>query len=357
LAKSPSRVLGEIVYTEGTVSIRRGEKILSGADADIGASVLSYDLVVTGPKSRAEIDLASTSSGGAVLKIAERTAFYFDTATYDDGSRSTLVKLLAGTLAFKVEKLSGGSFTVNSGDTILGVRGTTFSVDCSPDGSILVSCAEGNVACTGSDGKSFSAKPGSLVEGAPSGALAPKLLPVDKLLANRAAWLMDKDAAVDAEGADLVLDAYSKLSAARPAFDAAMTRLDGLSSTLAAWEGILAQGRQLGPTERLEERKGLAETLLVCLKALPSFERQFYRLGDLASRKQGGAVFGGSQAAKASLDSSLASFSASREADEARMGRLRRALYVFSRLEAGTPLGEFFGEKAKALGGTSLGGL
>jgi hypothetical protein len=341
------RRLGEIVYAEGSLSIRRGEKLLTGADADIGATILAYDLVTTGPGSRAEIDLGSAASGGALIKISEKTAFYFDTSTGDDGSRSTLVKLLAGSIAFKVEKLSGtSSFVLHSGDAVLGVRGTTFAVDSSPDGSILVSCAEGLVSCSGSDGRAFQAKPGTVVQGGSDGSLAPKPLPVEKLGAGRAAWLVDAEAAVGRNGAAMVLAASKALAGARPAFDAAFASLDDLAPTLAGWERLVAAGRSLGPAERLDERKALATALLVCLKALPAFETAWYRLADLSARQAAGATLGGPAAALSALDQNLAAFAASRPGDEARLGRLRRALYVFSRLEAGTPLGEFFAEKA-----------
>jgi len=46
-------------------------------------------VLVTGPKSRAEVDLGSGSPGGASIKLAENTAFYFDTEELSEAQRKT----------------------------------------------------------------------------------------------------------------------------------------------------------------------------------------------------------------------------------------------------------------------------
>ncbi len=367
VAKQPGRALGEIVYTEGSVELRRGERVLRGPDADIGARVLAYDLLITGPRSRAEIDLGAAGAGGALIKVSERSAFYFDSAELDDGARKSLIRLLAGSMALKVEKLGSGELTIMTGNATLGVRGTTFSVDAAPDGSLLVSCAEGRVACRSPDGRELIARPGTAVEALPAApgeiaSLAPKPLPSDKLGSYRAAWLLDREAAIAASGAPLAAALDAELARARPALDAAYSRLEAQSAVLEAWERLYAQGRTIRLTEHIEERKALAAALFDCLKALPGYERPFYRLRDLAERRAallaelpprelGGKLPQGAP----SLTALFERFAVEREAVEARLGRMRRALFVFSRLAADSPVGEFFGEKASNLGsGTSL---
>ncbi|MBL8966976.1 MAG: FecR domain-containing protein [Spirochaetaceae bacterium] len=350
------RPLGEIVYAEGEVGIRRGEKLLGGADADIGARVLAYDLLLTGPKSRAEIDLGSAAAGGARVKVGERSAFYFDTAELDDGTRRSLIRLLAGSLALKVEKLGSGELTIATTSAVLGVRGTTFSVDAAPDGSLLVACAEGRVACRGPDGREFVARPGSAVEAKPAGqvpgqgaaafAVAPRPLPADRLADYRASWLLDREAELGRTGAALAVSLAAEAARARPDFDAAYAKLEAQAQVLANWERLLAAGGTIGLAERMEEKKSVAAALFACLKALPAYERPHYRLADLAARRASGKPLGGEGSAAAG--EAIAAFESGREAAEVRFGKLRRALYLFSKLAADSPLGEFFGEKAAA---------
>jgi hypothetical protein len=347
---SGPRAVGEIIYEEGEVTIHRGREVLRGKDADIGVQILSYDLVTTGPGSRVEVDLASAAAGGAIVKVSERTSFYFDTATPGDGSRKTTIRLLSGSILCKVEKLAGGSFSISSGHAALGVRGTTFAVDYSAEGSVLVSCVEGQVACTGSDGSEYRAAPGSLVEADPDGSLSSREVPVEKLLANRSSWLYAKASSIENNGASIFLDASKELAAARPAFSVAMERFDSEAPTLASWEELLAQGKSFGPTERLSERKALSQSLLVCLRALPGLERPFYRLADLAKRDEDGKKLGGSFSDLKRLGPALQEFRAGAERDELSLARIRRALFVFSRMEGDSPLGQFFAEKAEILG-------
>lgn len=343
------RAVGEITYEEGEVSIHRGREILKGKDADIGVQILSYDLVSTGAASRVEVDLASSSSGGAVLKIAERTSFYFDTTTKPDGSRKTFIRLLAGSVLFKVERLAGGSFSISSGNTVLGVRGTTFAVDYSAEGSMLVSCVEGIVSCTGTDGSEYKAEPGKLVEADPDGSLSTREISPEKLLANRSSWLYARESSIENNGASIFVDTSKDLAAARPVFEAAMSRLEAQASVLGEWEDLLEEGKTLGPTERLAERKALAQSLLVCLRTLPGFERPFYRLQNLSQREEDGRKLGGSFADMKRLTQALRDFRAGYDKDELALSRLRRALFVFSRLEGDSPLGQFFAEKVELL--------
>lgn len=311
---------------------------------------------MTGPASRVELSLGSASSGKVAVKISENTSFYFDTRVNELGEAKTLIRVLAGSLAFKVDKLLGSSaFSVSYGSTVLGVRGTTFSVDIGLDGASLVSCVEGAVVCAGSDGTAFTSRPGTAVAAGSDGILAPRLIPPDKLQSNRSAWLVTARQGVEHGGAELAVREAAGLAKARPEFQAALAGLDSLATSLAAWESILAAGRSLRPTERLEERKALAMSLLACLKALPAFELSYYRLSSLEGLKKAGLVLGGGQSALVALPGLMAEFSSRREGDEAGLGRIRRALYVFSALEADSPLGEFFGAKAASLGsGASL---
>ncbi len=312
--------------------------------------------MITGPASRVELSLGSASSGKVVVKISENTSFYFDTRVGETGEAKTLIRVLAGSLAFKVDKLVGSSaFSVSYGGTVLGVRGTTFAVDLGLDGVSLVSCVEGAVVCSGPDGTAFTSRPGTAVAAGADGIPAPRLIPPDKLQANRSAWLVTARQGVEQGGAELAVREAARLAKARPEFQAALAGLDSLAPSLAGWESILAAGRGLGPTERLEERKALATSLLVCLKALPAFELPYYRLSGLESLRKAGLVLGGSPSALSGLPGLMADFATRREGDEAGLGRIRRALYVFSALEADTPLGEFFGAKATSLGsGASL---
>ncbi|MBN2873853.1 MAG: FecR domain-containing protein, partial [Spirochaetales bacterium] len=217
------RELGEIVFAEGSVSIHR-----AGAQpeaADIGSIVRQYDVLVTGPKSRAEVDLGSGSAGGASVKLTENTAFYFDTKELGEAERKTVLQLLTGALAIKVDKLANGSFSVATEQAVLGVRGTVFIVDTVPDGSLLVTCDSGAVAVS-ADGSTTTAKPGAVVELPQAGDL--RLLAVEPadLSSYRGEWRVDAYKSFASRALSYTSAYAATIESGKPAFEAALAKLD-----------------------------------------------------------------------------------------------------------------------------------
>ena len=116
------RQIGEVVFSEGKVSVHRAGKSIM--PLDIGDVVYAYDVVMTGPGSLAQVDLGAGRPGGAFIRLSENTAFYFDSKELSAEQRRTVLQILSGSIAVKVERLAGGSFSVASDTAVLGVRGT-----------------------------------------------------------------------------------------------------------------------------------------------------------------------------------------------------------------------------------------
>lgn len=344
------RQLGEIVYAEGSVTIQR-----AGAQAeraDIGSIVRAYDVLVTGPKSRAEVDLGSGSAGGATVKLAANTAFYFDTKELSDAQRKTVLQLLSGALAIKVDRLANGSFQVGTDEAVLGVRGTVFIVDTVPDGSLLVTCESGAVAVT-EGGQTTTAKPGGVVELTEAGGL--KLLAVQPadLASYRGTWTADAYKSFAPRALTYTSTYAVALDAGRPAFDAAYARLKAQKPALDAWRTARASGREPRFTDWIAEKKAVSGVLFDCLKALFALERPYYRLVELKTLHEAGTGAGTLKDGRSSTNY-FSGFTASTANLAVGMAGVREALLLFSWASAGSPLGEFFGSKAASLGTGSL---
>jgi len=344
------RQLGEIVYAEGSVTIQR-----AGAPAeraDIGSIVRAYDVLVTGPKSRAEVDLGSGSSGGASVKLAANTAFYFDTKELSDAQRKTVLQLLSGALAIKVDRLANGTFQVGTDEAVLGVRGTVFIVDTVPDGSLLVTCESGAVAVT-EGGQTTTAKPGGVVELTEAGGL--KLLAVqpENLASYRGTWTTAAYKSFAPRALTYTSTYAAALDAGRPAFDAAYARLKAQKPALDAWRTARASGKEPRFTDWIAEKKAVSGVLFDCLKALFALERPYYRLVELKTLHDAGTGVGALKDGRTSA-AYYSGFTASNANLALGMAGVREALLLFSWASAGSPLGEFFGSKAASLGTGSL---
>ncbi len=162
--RGDSDLLGIIGYIDGVVDVFRDGEYIPWQQVAIGLKMEKYDLMETGAGSYAEVELDSPISSGTVLKVDENTAFYFD-FDQSGGKKQSNVNLLTGSLGMKVQKLAGtGEVAVSTESAVMGVRGTEFRVTTAPDGSILVTCVEGEVSCRNKRGDQFSAKPGQAVE-------------------------------------------------------------------------------------------------------------------------------------------------------------------------------------------------
>jgi len=156
--------VGRIVYLEGVVDLQRDGDILELWDSDIGLEIYNYDLIETGYDGFVEIELTGQRSRGTKVKVDTETAFYFDVARIS-GDSKTNIMMMSGALSFKVQKLTGNEeLNVKTESTVMGVRGTDFKVQRAPEGSVLVTCVEGRVACEDDRKMERYAMPGSIVE-------------------------------------------------------------------------------------------------------------------------------------------------------------------------------------------------
>jgi len=349
-APATQRKLGELVFTEGSVTIHRAGA--APERGDIGSIVRVYDVLVTGPKSRAEVDIASGSAGGASVKLAENTAFYFDTKELSDEGRKTVLQLLSGAVAVKVDKLANGSFSVGTDQAVLGVRGTVFIVDTVPDGSLLVTCETGAVQVN-VHGSIATAKPGTAVELQEAG--SPGTVAVDpaNLGAYRSGWRTEAYTGFATRAVSYTSSYSAALEAGKPVFNAAFAKLDAQKTALDAWRAARAAGKVPRMTDWISEKKAVSAALFDCLKALFSIERPYYRLLELKALHTAGTGVGTLKNGTSSA-SYFAGFDASNSNLALGMAKVREALLLFSWVSAGSPLGDFFGSKAESLGTGSL---
>ncbi len=107
---------GQVVYTEGDVSIRNGSQT---HDAVPGEPLNPGDVISTGTESLAVIGLANSTT----LKLRPKT-----TLAIDSIGESTAVTLNAGGVFTHVLKKLTGRFTVQTQTAVAGVRGTEFFI-------------------------------------------------------------------------------------------------------------------------------------------------------------------------------------------------------------------------------------
>jgi uncharacterized protein YdbL (DUF1318 family) len=137
--------IGHIKSFQGKITITRdgNKKTISLTGAE---PVLFRDLDETDFGARLELQL----DYGSILSIGEDTALKIDEMVYDPNTnrRSVSLRLTVGTIRVKVSKnkASGSRFRVITPTTVLGVRGTEFTVSVEEQGKTRVTTLEGAVA-------------------------------------------------------------------------------------------------------------------------------------------------------------------------------------------------------------------
>ena len=268
-------VTGTISYIEGTVDVYRDGELLDWSLVDIGFPVEMYDLIETGEDGIVTMDLTMPSKSGAVVTVQPGTSFYF-VMEKKGGKNKTTFKMMAGSMAYKVQKLaSSDSLDVQTASAAMGVRGTEFNVVYSPDGGILVLCNEGKVAVADPKGEERYARPGSVVEKVPEKEItAFKVDPADLSL-YKSYWVSSRDKVFKA-GADTFVKGFARQYLTfKPKFDAAYSDMKKIKAVLEKY------GRNKNPAQlgQLIQAKAEVSPAVVRMRSvLPVFEMVYYRL-------------------------------------------------------------------------------
>ncbi len=270
-----------ILYIEGTVDISRDGQYLNYSDIDIGTVVDNYDMIETGYDGYLEIEIRTPVSAAVSLKIHENTNFYFDTKEIQ-GSKKTSFQLLSGSMALKVQKLyEDNELDVNVNSTVMGVRGTEFTVSSTIDGSTLVTTEEGRVSCTDSKGGTRYTSPGTVCETEGKGYFREVRVPVSELDSYRNKWT---EARMDVlKGNALVsIRHYSKLyTQFYSRFDQSWQALERKDNIFKKWDQYIKNRNTPSLSEAVMDKQSISREIIELRSVLPIFQHTFQVLKTL----------------------------------------------------------------------------
>lgn len=156
--------VGEATYVDGGVSLERDGQALDQSEVQTGLEIQNFDMVKTGADGLAEVNVDNPKAPAITIKVSPRTQFSFELASLESRQKAS-IGLLGGSISLKVGKLAGSQdLNVVMDNTVMGVRGTEFTVTSVPSGDVLVVCTRGDVVLTDESGKEVHAVPGSAVE-------------------------------------------------------------------------------------------------------------------------------------------------------------------------------------------------
>jgi hypothetical protein len=275
LAPLAAEPIAKIVYLAGTVEIVRDEDTLATKSVKEGFALENFDLLKTGGDGEVELLVSTPAAPATTIRVGPRTQFSLEIGKV--GARQqTTIDLVAGSVALKCAKLTGGqALRVQTEGATLGVRGTSFTVSAPATGDILVTCDEGEVACTDERGGTIVAAAGEAVEQRSGKRLARLAVAAVALEQARREWQDAAAAVLKRDPIGQVRKIAWVYRVRKSQFAREFKALFKDSPLIDAWRGEDRQGRigTLGDAQR----KKLGE-ILVRLVRLARIRRQLERL-------------------------------------------------------------------------------
>ncbi|WP_028972772.1 FecR family protein [Spirochaeta cellobiosiphila] len=273
--------VGEISYLIDDVELIRDGETYTDRDISFGDPVEDLDFFRTGPTGELDISLYGSTGIESEVHLTPNSTFYLEISDQKKEQKG-VIQVLAGSVAFKVKKLTGNNrFNVQTETALMGVRGTSFEVSTTVEGDILITCEEGLVACTDSDGNTLYARPGTAVEKSGDSIFRRIPIAVSSLKSFRDEWQMEKSRALEANAPRAIKNYAARYEKLKREFDLAYSTLMSSEDVIRRWDmehkqGIIGSGSQL-----LRDKKELYRGLVALRKNLFLFERVYFRLIEL----------------------------------------------------------------------------
>jgi len=287
-AAAAGDAIGDIVYLEDGVAINRNGEALDPGSIYIGTAIENYDFMRTDATGYAEVELGASGGPGATVRVSPNTTFAFEVNRHVKGSRNT-VGLITGSLAMKVQKLSGNqTLEVATEAALMGIRGTTFVVIVNPAGEVLVATSEGSVSCIDDQGRELYAQPGQVVEKLPGESFRTIPVAVSSLEQFQRDWYAERLEVFKANALKAIRYYGLRYFELRERFAKGYQALQSEGDVLRQWYEEDRRGQIGGRMAVMREKKRLLRHLFELRKTLFMFERVYFRLAELESYHEEG---------------------------------------------------------------------
>jgi hypothetical protein len=270
-----------ILYIEGTVDITRNGEYLDYSEVEIGTVIENYDMIETGADGYVEIEVNTPVSPAVTLKILEDTSFYYETKNIQ-GNNKTSFQLLTGSISMKVQKLyNDNELEVNVNSSVMGVRGTEFTISAMIDGSTLVTTKEGKVSCKNESGQETFSTPGVVCETDENNLYREVNVPVSELESYRNKWTESR-LEILKSNALVSIRHYAKLyNQFYPPFDRSWQALERKDEIFQKWIQNKKSGSKPSIGDAVLNKQSVSREIIELRSVLPIFQHTFYVMRSL----------------------------------------------------------------------------
>jgi hypothetical protein len=275
-----AEVSAVLVDLDGEILISRNGTFLDESEIDFGTELFSHDILQTGKDGYAEISINTPVSPELTVKVMGGTTLFLE-HTLNKQNPETSLTLHRGAVQTRAATLiQGGGFKIKTDTSVMGIRGTVFTVTTSPDRSMLVTCREGEVYCL-TDGEEASIQPGKIYETNTDGQFRLLPLAVNQIDTYTRDWQKARLEALKINGV-MSLEHYANLYLqVAPGFLESYSELSSKQNIFKKWEKIIDEGKTISMGEATKDKIALSNGIIRLRSRLPIMEHVFYTLYDL----------------------------------------------------------------------------
>ncbi len=280
-----------IEVPEAVSIVRNGEPLAE--DVTFGTPVENFDKITTGSGGLVQIRLDEAQAVGSVITVNPNSSFVLElsggggSGGENRDSSQAGVSLLAGSIRFKVNKLAGREkFDVSTENTVMGVRGTDFTVSGTPGGECLSSCREGAVACFDESDRELTAEPGQVVQnltlgrdGSGDSGFSAQRIPVSELDEFQSSWHSDRMEVLRGQAGRAVENYSARFEELYGKFNRSYARLP--REILSKWDRRERRGERGTAREIMADKKEVIGPLKDMKIVMVQMEPVFFRLKEL----------------------------------------------------------------------------
>ena len=258
---------------------RRGV-FLNKEEVYTGTELEPHDIIQTGKGASAQILIDTPVTPELSVIIMEETTLFIEHTLKKQNPETSLV-LHRGSVESKIAALAeGATFNVRTNSSVMGVKGTFFSVLTAADTSILVSCLEGKVICTTKNEDSY-IQAGKVYEADPNGQHRLINIPASQVPNYTEDWKIARIESLRLNGT-VSLENYANLYLqTAPGFLESWSELSSKQNIFKEWEKIIEEGRTMSMGEATRDKITLSNGIIRLRSRLPLMEHIFYTLYDL----------------------------------------------------------------------------
>ncbi len=335
VSAKPERILLRLTSFEGKVTLFRNGQVMDLVDLEPGMDLGVFDLLVTGNKGKALLEVFSPISIGTAIILYENTAMYFEMS--EKGRRQKMIiNLLEGSFDIVIQAVTGaGEIVVATEFASLQINSMNSSIVLSPDGSLLVLVKDGTVLCRTKRGDFLTAEPDVAVEQSVNHQLRSIPIQISNVEDFKTEWIRQK-VTLFAPGALKILKSHAVAYIENlDKFNSAYVELMKFRDVFKRWEQPRGTGSSAVQSVAVRDKISVSPAVFKMKSSLAFFEHTYFRIVDLLTLYSRLTLDKGVIWPGFTTDDFFAEFSRKRGELAWKMAQVRYILKLYSRMDWG----------------------